>query len=695
MPNRLADESSPYLLQHANNPVNWFPWGEEALSLSKQNDRPIFLSVGYSACHWCHVMEHESFENAAIARILNDNFVSIKVDREERPDIDQIYMDAVMAIRGGGGGWPLSAFLTPELDVFFGGTYWPPKSRVGMPGFDQVLLSVLDAFHSRRDQVNEQSKRITEWLSTVEPTKAISIEYELLKNSATALIQHFDFENGGFGTAPKFPHAMDLSFLVQLASDQQLVDKTEATAAELLNVVRINCKKMAYGGIFDHLGGGFARYSVDEKWLVPHFEKMLYDNALLAGLYLDMHRTTEDPFYAMIARKTLDYLVRDMKDPLGGIHSTEDADSEGEEGKFYVWSKQEIDSLLGDDAKLFCDLYNVTSGGNFEGHNILNMTQSYDQFAQRHGMQKSDLREIMRRCRKVLFDTRENRIRPEKDDKVLVSWNGLAISAFSKMAAVDETYLDNAIDSANFIRNHMLDEQGQLLHTHRNGTSKLNGFLDDYSYLINSLIDLYEASFDPQWIVWADSLTCQMLDRFQEKQQGGFYFTPIDHEELISRPRSFQDSSVPSGNAMAATALIRLGRLLDRSDWVEISEKTILAGVPLMNRSPLASGQMLVATSLLLGQHHELVLLVDDFTCPSVNLIRKKRPFNSSLIVVSHRQQLDSSHPLRHAVAGRKQMDDQPTLYVCQNYQCELPIAGQDTINQTLESLARPEGFQP
>ena len=476
--------------------------------------------------------------------------------------------------------------------------------------------------------------------------------------------------------------------MVRLAGDSGLLKSCKAERESLLEMVRLNCKKMSYGGIFDHLGGGFARYSVDEKWLVPHFEKMLYDNALLASLYLDMHRATQDPFYSMIARKTLDYLMRDMLDPLGGIHSTEDADSEGVEGKYYVWSKTEIEDLLKEDAPLFCDLYNVTVTGNFEGKNILNMTESYDEFARRHDMTKSTLRELMSRSRAKLLEFREQRVRPAKDDKILVSWNALAISAFAKMATTDEKYLAPAIRAAEFIRKHMTNEHGRLFHTHRHGASKLNGFLDDYAYLINSLVELFEASQDPQWLVWANELTEQMVDRFADSQNGGFFYTPSDHEPLISRPRSFQDSSVPSGNAMAATALIRLGRLLNRSDWLDTARRTLEAGIPLMRRSPLASGQMLVASSLWLGQHWEFVLVTEDLSCPTLSLVKQKRPFNSSLIVVTESSQNEkdpqTEHPLDALLRDKRRLQNEPTLYVCQGFQCNVPIVGYEPISQHL-----------
>ena len=570
-PNRLAQESSPYLLQHANNPVDWYPWCEEALARARTEDKPIFLSIGYSACHWCHVMEHESFEDERIAGILNENFINIKVDREERPDLDQIYMNAMMALRGGGGGWPLSVFLTPSQEVFFGGTYWPPSSRMGMPGFDHVLHSVLDAFVSRRDQVTEQSQKITAWLNTAEVQETdLSPTREWLITAANTIAQHFDHENGGIGGAPKFPHAMDLRLLTLLArtwADDQPLDK-EA----LLSMVGLTCRKMALGGIFDHLGGGFARYSVDEKWLVPHFEKMLYDNALLTDVYLEMFLATRDEFYRDVVSQTLNYLQVQLTDDSGAFYSTEDADSEGEEGKFYVWSKDEITTALGHEAgKRFCEFYHVTESGNFEGQNILNRTMSFQQFADRSGMEEAELRQQMQSAREKLLSIRNRRVRPGLDDKVLVSWNGLAIHAMARAGTIlnEPKYGIAAANAANFILDNIRDENGRLFHTWRHGKAKLPAYLDDYAYFVASLIELYLYDFDENWIQHAITLTNQMIEHFAAPDGQGFYFTADDSEQLIARTKAFQDSSVPSGNSMAAYALLRMGRLIGDTGYID------------------------------------------------------------------------------------------------------------------------------
>ena len=686
MPNRLANESSPYLLQHKDNPVDWYPWGEDALRLAREADKPIFLSVGYSACHWCHVMEHESFENDAIAQVLNDNFVSIKVDREERPDLDSIYMEAVMALRQGQGGWPLSVFLTPEQEVFFGGTYWPPTSRVGMPGFDHVLHSVLDAYTNRREQVADQSKQITAWLNRPEEINGqFEPRWEVLQHAASTLHGNFDFVNGGFGSAPKFPHAMDLALLVRLAAtwpDDAAMDKDV-----LLEMVRINLKKMSYGGIFDHLAGGFARYSVDELWLVPHFEKMLYDNALLAGVYLDMFKQTGDAFYSMIARKTLDYLLTYMQDESGGIHSTEDADSEGVEGKFYVWSREEVLQVLGQETGVrFCELYNVTFGGNFEGSNILNMTQSYQQFADDQGIEKQALRDEMRDARKKLLEVRDQRIRPGKDDKVIVSWNALAISAFARASILldDNTYLDAARRAANFLLADVVRDDGRLLHTWRHGKAKIDGYLDDYSCLINSILDLYTVSLDQVWISKACGLTETMIELFFDRDSGGFYFTASDQERLIARPKHFQDSSVPSGNSMAALALIRLGRLTGRTDWLEFGSQTIVAAGGLIQRSVLASGQMLIAMHELLSPSRQFVVVVNnDQQAEELRqkIISSVQRFEDWIIFVAGESPAEE---LQAVLSGKQLVDGEPALYQCEGMSCSEPIVGWNAIVEML-----------
>ena len=462
MPNRLQNESSPYLLQHANNPVDWYPWGEEALSRAKELDRPIFLSIGYSACHWCHVMEHESFEDEAIAKVLNENFVCIKVDREERPDIDMIYMEAVMALKNGQGGWPLSAFLTPDQNVFYGGTYWPPKAKMGMPGFNQVLLSVLDAYTNKRDTIKKQSAEITRWLNRPADDSPALDHAAVSARAAQAMENQFDFTHGGFGAQPKFPHSMDLCWLNRVAADWGVNATPSRKVIETM--VDLNLQKMALGGIYDHLGGGFARYSVDERWLVPHFEKMLYDNALLTIAYTQRCQQNHSPFFKTVVEETIDYVLERLTDEAGGFYSTEDADSEGEEGKFYVWTPEEISQVLGPAASSkFAAIYDVSDDGNFEGKNILNLT---DRLNRATGEQICEVKNTMRDSRAKLLATRRQRVRPGLDDKVIVFWNGLMIRAIARAAAVfgNPKWQAAAVKAADFVLQQLSDSEGRLLH---------------------------------------------------------------------------------------------------------------------------------------------------------------------------------------------------------------------------------------
>ncbi len=696
MSNYLAGESSPYLLQHAQNPVQWYPWGQAALSRARREDKPIFLSIGYSACHWCHVMEHESFENDRIASILNQHFINIKVDREERPDLDHIYMQAVMAVQQGRGGWPLSVFLTPQQEVFFGGTYWPPTSRIGMPGFDQVLRSVLDAFNQRREQVDQQSQQITSWLNRSEnPSDLPDLNHQPLFAAVQMLEKAFDPQHGGFGDAPKFPHTMDLSLLRRLA--RRWPEHRAPGRESMLQMVHVSLTKMAQGGIFDHLGGGFARYSVDEYWLVPHFEKMLYDNALLSSNYLDMVADTADPFFADVARKTLDYLLHDMTDEQGCLYSSEDADSEGIEGKFYVWSKREIMDALGEDCGgRFCDYYDVTEHGNFEGSNILNTRKTFHQFADLHGLDVNEVSEELESARQRLLSIRNQRVRPGRDDKVIVSWNALAISALTRAAMVlgENQYGQAAETAADFILREMRDESGRLLHTWRLGHAKLAGFLDDYAFLIVALLDLYQLKFDPLRLQQADQLTQVMLQHFA-RPEGGFFFTADDQEKLISRPLTFLDSSIPSGNAMAALALLRLGRITGDVDRIELARNTIAAAMPWMSQSPLSCGQMLIALEKLLMESLELVVVTpdEDQQTQVMDMLREAKLSDHSIIC-----QLASEQPtelLKSVCEGKTLADGKSTLYICRGFRCEQPVVGLPAMESALRRLSEDSSGYP
>ena len=676
MSNRLHLETSPYLLQHANNPVDWYPWCAEALERAKTDDKPIFLSVGYSACHWCHVMEHESFENETIAAQLNRNFINIKVDREERPDLDQIYMAAVQ-IMTGRGGWPMSVFLTPDLDPFFGGTYWPPQPRMGMPGFGQVLDAVLEAWTERRDRAIEQARQMTERISAVAFPDGQGHVSEALFETAFAQLQRtFDATYGGFGTAPKFPHTMDLQLLMRIWQRQG--------NESCRQMVKLSLDKMAQGGIYDHLGGGFARYSVDEKWLVPHFEKMLYDNALLAQTFLDSYLAFGDVQHRRIVCETLDYVLRDMTDAEGGFHSTEDADSEGEEGKFYVWSLAEIQERLGPGlANQFCDIYDVTESGNFEGHNILNLARSLDQVAELQGGSREELEAQLDGVRQTLFAAREQRVRPGKDDKVIVSWNGLMIDAFARAARVlgEPKYLQAATSAATFLRE-QLWRNGRLQHSWRRGQAKFSGCLDDYACLANGLVSLYEAGFDRQWIDWAFELMDLVLKRFRDVDGGALFYTADDHEKLIARTKDFQDSSVPSANAMASNVLIRLSHLGSRNDYRDVSAEILESALGLMQRAPGAAGQMLLAADLACGPIHEVAWIGDPHDLRAVEALADLNRRYLPRVVMAHSdgRQPTTGSPLDALFQGRESLGKGPTFYVCQQGTCWSPATNRDEI---------------
>ncbi len=694
MPNRLSHETSPYLLQHQNNPVDWYPWGAEALEKARREDKPIFLSIGYSACHWCHVMEHESFENEAIARVLNANFVAIKVDREERPDLDQIYMNAVQMLTGHGG-WPMSVFLTPDLKPFYGGTYWPPHSSRGMPGFDQILAAVIDAWKHRREQALTAADQLTAELQTISvaghgESTANQLTIELIDSAITQLRRAFDSTYGGFGQAPKFPHPMDLQLLVRAAQ------RTGQQGP--LEMVRLTFDRMAAGGIYDHLGGGFARYSVDAQWLVPHFEKMLYDNALLTSAYLDAYLITGEAQYARIIRETLDYVLRDMTDHAGGFYSTEDADSEGHEGLFYTWTPDEIEAVLGEArGATFGRVYDVTDGGNFERRNILNLPKTIEQCAKILGRKPQDLERELAEDRAKLFAARERRVRPGRDDKVIVAWNGLMIDAMARAGAAlgESKYVDAADDAASFIVSQMRGKDGRLLHTYRHGHAKLDAYLDDYAALANGLVSLYEANFKERWIDEAERLMDIVLEKFADPGGGGFFYTAADHEQLIARTKELTDSSTPSGNALAATVLLRLGRLLGRSDFLDAAERTLVAALPIMQRAATAAGQMLLALDRYLGPAHEVVL-VGDMTHEEMRravAVLQQRFLPRAVLSMRDTGSADPmgsrSGLLDELFAGKESADGQPALYVCQNFACRQPVEGITAIKAELTKIER------
>ncbi len=675
-PNRLAHETSPYLRQHAHNPVNWYPWGEEALTAARKLDRPIFLSIGYSACHWCHVMEHESFENEAIAAVMNAHFVCIKVDREERPDIDQIYMNAVQLMTRRGG-WPMSVFLTPELKPFFGGTYWPPESRMGMPGFREILLKVHEAWTSRRGELTHSADELTKAVREIAAMSGerTGLDDSLLRRAMQRLTSIADRRYGGFGGAPKFPHSMDLRLLLRCWK--------RFNDADSLEVSRLTLDKMCSGGIYDHLGGGFHRYSTDERWLAPHFEKMLYDNALLVPAYLEAFQATANEQYARVARETLDYVIREMTQPEGGFYSTQDADSEGEEGRFFVWSQEEIDRLLGpDDARVFNYCYDVTPEGNWEGKTILNRPKTDAQAAKVLGIDEAELGRVLARARQTLFEAREKRVHPGRDDKVLVSWNGMMISAFAAGAQVlgDERYAKAAREAADFILRAMRTESGTLRHSYKDGQARFNAYLDDYACLIDGLVDLYQATFESRYVDDAVSLAEKMIALFHDDAEQGFFYTSSDHEELIARNKEAHDGSTPSGNSMAAWSLLRLGRLCERSDFEETAVNTLEFLSTVLAQSPTAAGQALLALDFLLGPTRE-VAIVDgsrpEETGEVLQTLHGK--FLPNKIVVRKTPAMtDDQLPatLAPLLKGKISRGGSTMIYLCDHGACGLPVVG-------------------
>ena len=690
MPNRLAKETSPYLLQHKNNPVDWYPWGQEAFDAAKKQDKPIFLSVGYSACHWCHVMEHESFENADIAKLMNDGFICIKVDREERPDVDQVYMNAVQSLTGRGG-WPMSVFLTHDLKPYYGGTYWPPKQGRGMPGFDQVLAATLDAWKNRRAALQDQAQQLTDHLKVVatagsDGKDTAKLKPELFKHPADSLAKLFDSVHGGFGGAPKFPHPMDLRVLLRIwkrTGDRKALDQATFTL-----------DKMARGGIYDHLAGGFHRYSVDARWLIPHFEKMLYDNALLAVAYAEAYQATGREDYARTLRDTLDYVLREMTTADGAFSSTQDADSEGEEGKFYVWTVAEITSILGaDQGKLFCEIYDVTSRGNFEpevhaGRSQLNLPQPLEEHARRLNRNVDELRTELSAARAKLLEVRSKRVAPGLDDKVLTSWNGLMIDAMATAGRVlgEPRYTAAAQKAAAFITTKLRRADGRLLHSFRHGQAKFDAYLDDYACLAQALTSLYETDFDARWIDEATKLCDVMLKHFADVERGGFYYTADDHEQLIARNKDVYDNATPSGTGMALTALMRLGKLTGNAIYLAAAERGFATIGELFERAPTAVGQSFIALELWLGPTQEIVVAAEDAASRDALMKRVNRAFWPNKVLAAVPGQ-GTSKSLEAVLAGKKPQKQQPTLFVCENFACQAPVTG-DAIDTAIAKYA-------
>ncbi len=676
MPNALAHETSPYLLQHADNPVNWYPWGDEALRLSAETQKPILLSIGYAACHWCHVMAHESFEDPTTAEIMNRHFINVKVDREERPDLDAIYMSAVQALTGHGG-WPMTVFLTPDGEPFYGGTYFPPAPRYGMPSFPQVLQSVADAWANRRDEILESASKIAGHLGQVVDlgVERGSVDDELFSIAVNKLSAEFDAEDGGFNKAPKFPPSMTIEFLLRMV---QLRDDDAAR-----HMADLTLSKMAYSGMYDQLGGGFARYATDNKWLIPHFEKMLYDNALLARVYLHAYQVTDNALYRRIAEETLDFVVREMRHESGGFYSSYDADSEGQEGKFYVWDSAEIVSELGEDAPLFMAYYDVTPEGNWEGVNILNIKYSPESVAAEFGLSVEEMRQRLAAARQTLYDVRAERVWPGLDDKVLTAWNGLMLAAFAEAGRIlgRDDYTQVAIDNAQFLHATMRQANGRLLRTWKaGGAAKYNAYLEDYAYLADGVLALYQTTFDEQWYVWAAELAEQMVAHFGDAERGGFYDTSDDHEALLHRPKDVQDNATPSGNSMAAHVLLKLSLYTGNGDYWESAEQMIAALYGALSQFPTGFGHWLCAAAFMHANPQELAIVGEpDGDDTQALLSVANRVYRPALITAV--ASAESAIPLLHQRTAR---DGQATAYLCRGFVCQQPTTDAATLAQQL-----------
>jgi uncharacterized protein len=675
MPNHLADSISPYLRQHADNPVDWYPWGPTALEKARHEDKPIFLSIGYSACHWCHVMAHESFQDPATADFLNSHFVSIKVDREQRPDLDSLYMSAVVALTGQGG-WPMSVFLTPDLQPFYGGTYFPPRPAHGLPGFRELLKALAAAWQGKRDEILQESARLTGQILAQSAQLPVQSAIDLvdLNTVATDLVQSYDWQNGGWGGAPKFPQPMLLEFLLRryLAGDP----KALAPVPHALQA-------MARGGMYDVVGGGFARYSTDVTWHIPHFEKMLYDNAQLAGLYLHTWQVTGEPAFRRVVEETLGFISRELSSPEGGFYSSLDADSDGEEGRFYSWEPAELRAILGDRAEFFERAYGITPAGNWEGRVVLQRQLEDTALAAQFGLKRAQVQKKLAECHARLLEQRLGRVRPATDDKVLTAWNGLMLAVFAEAGATfgDPALLAVAARTADFLLT-ALCPGGSLRHVWRAGQAGEEVFLEDYAALILGLLALYQADFNPRWYRQANSLAAQMLERFSDPQ-GGFFDTPADANTVLLRPKDLQDNATPSGNALAALALLKLAAFSGDQAYRDRAEGALKLVSRLALRYPAAFGAWLSAADFALGSIKQ-VAIIGKLTDPRTRALlarvwEKHRP--NLVLAASALPPAPGSPPL---LEQRSMLVGKPTAHVCTGFVCQLPVTHPEELARLL-----------
>ncbi len=706
--NHLANEKSPYLQQHAHNPVDWYPWGEEAFAKARKENKPIFLSIGYSTCHWCHVMARESFSNPGIAKVMNEYFVNIKVDREERPDVDNVYMTFVQATTGSGG-WPMSVWLTPELKPFVGGTYFPPNDSGGRPGFKSVLEQIAKAWKNQEPEIRKSAGEVTEQLRAITTNGKSDSALPDAKLLATAFQQissSFDPEEGGFGAAPKFPRPAVMDFLLHQAERKNV---SKADREKALEMTSLTLRKMADGGIHDHLGGGFHRYSVDASWHIPHYEKMLYDQAQLVKTYLDAANVIDDPRFQQTARDTLAYVSRRMTSPDGGFYSAEDADSLASpaaahktEGAFYIWKKQEIDSLLGDDAPLFDFVFGVEKDGNapagsdphgeLTGTNTLIRRQSNAKAAEKYNISSAEVANRLERSRETLFKVREKRPHPHLDDKILTAWNGLMISAFARayQDLGDKAYLDAANRAAEFIQENLYDEKrGILLRSYRNGPANIAGFATDYAFLIRGLTDIYQADFDTRWLKWADQLQTKQDALFLDSKAGSYFSSAADDPHILLRAKEAYDGAEPSANSISARNLLTLGTMLDQPQRIKQAEKLLQAFATDLERSPTSAPAMLVAFDLVRKKPMQIVIAgkpsADD-TRALLAVVRKHARAGQVVMLADGAAGQEFLADHAEFYQSITSLDGKATAFVCENFVCNLPTSDTEKLRELLES---------
>jgi len=678
--NRMKDETSPYLLQHKDNPVDWYPWGDEALEKAKSENKPIFLSIGYSACHWCHVMAHESFENPEIAKVMNEGFVNIKVDREERPDVDSVYMKAVIALTGHGG-WPISLFLTPDLKAYLGGTYYPPAAKYNRPGFLQILDEAQQMHAKEDDKILARSKIvIKKMLQRGEvPIASSALDWKPIEQSVAFLDERFDDAHGGFGMGMKFPEPMNYEVLLRnwkRKADQRSMEMLDKSLTE-----------MSKGGIYDQLGGGFHRYATDREWLVPHFEKMLYDNALLVKLFLDSFQATKQGMYHEIATETLEFIQREMTDSLGYFYASQDADTEGTEGKFYVWNIKEVLDLLGPrHAKVVSSAFGITSAGNFEGKtNVLTNAMSMEMVSEKEGVPIFEVSHILNKAKEILLKRRSERPNPGTDKKLIVAWNGLAITAFSKGSSVlgKESFLESALKCSEFIWSEMVSD-GKLLRIYKDGQSKITGFLEDYAYLIEGFLNLYEANFDLKWFLRAKELAQTMIDEFWDEKEGGFFIYGELNDPLPIRPKNPQDEAIYSANAIAALCLIKIGRMASDEAILKKGEETIKAFQGLMEEQPASCNGLLAALDALLCSPTEMVFVGSKEDPAFQEMYRKAQHdyIPNKILIYSEGKETDEIFPMAQ---GKRSENESSAVYLCQNQTCHAPVHSGKALENQME----------